>query len=225
MAKITLEPVGPEVLTTRDMVVKTRAWLNLKPARILDIPLSWFKQVAKIGDVIPLGPICSTTVAQMEYGNISSRDFSAEIGFSPKSIDNFFSTEPSCVQELWQSRLYFLKPATTMALVILWYISGLSGLLNFGETRAFLEGLGLPSIATNVIALGFSFLDIMIATCLLLGKGKTWLGWVQFFTVALYTVGLSLAFPNLILDPLERLVKNIPILVLIWVWSALREDH
>lgn len=225
MSKITLEPVGPEILTTRDVVIKTRNWLNLRPAHIINIPLSWFKQLAKIGDVIPLGPICSTTVAQMEYGNISKHDFSAKIGFKTKFMDEVFSAEPSCVQELWQAKLYFFKPITNLSLVFLWYLSGLSGLFNFVETITFLQGLGLPLVVTNVITLGFSFLDIMIATFLVLGKGKTWLGWLQFSIVAIYTVGLSLAFPYLVFDPLGRLIKNIPILALIGVWSALREDH
>jgi hypothetical protein len=64
---------------------------------------------------------------------------------------------------------------------------------------------------------------------LALGLAAAWrlrlLGWLQLGLVMAYTVAFTMLSPDLWLLPLGGLLKNLPILMLIWLFLVLEEER
>jgi uncharacterized protein YbjT (DUF2867 family) len=226
LARRTLEPVGPEILSMRQILERLRAWLDLPPARPLRIPLAAVRWAARLGDAIGRGPLRSTALARMDYGNTGDfAAFAAAIGFRPRSMAEAFAAAPSHVQDRWHARLYFLRPLSTATLAALWLGSGIAGLVDATDARATAAALGLAPPWATAAAIGFSVLDLAIGAALVAGRVERMLGPLQFALIALYTLGFGSLMPRLWLDPLGRLVKNLPILATVALWMALRDDR
>jgi uncharacterized protein YbjT (DUF2867 family) len=227
LARTTLDPVGPETLCLREIVVATRAWLDLPPARLVHLPLGLIRLAARVGDLTGKGPLRTTSLVQMDYGNVSdAAGFARAIGFRPRSMSEAFRSSPSHVQDRWQARLFFLRPALTAALALLWLGSGVLGIVNPPQrVEETLQGWGFPASLVSAASIGFSALDIAIG--ILLATGWSWrnLGFLQVAIVVGYTIGLGFLAPALLADPLGALLKNLPILAAIGVWAALQDDR
>ncbi len=212
-----LDPVGPETLTLRDILALTRAWLDLPPTRYFPVPMSLIRLIARLGDVVELGPMNSTALAQMTYGNVSDPEaFATAIGFRPRGLTEAFRARPSHVQDRWHARLYFMGPVLNAVLALLWLGSGLAGLIAVAYGQ-------VPGLAA--IGILFSLADLAIGVALASGRFGKWLGPIQFAFVTAYTLGLTWIEPGLWLEPYGSLLKNLPILALIAVQAALREER
>ncbi|MDP1751314.1 MAG: NAD(P)H-binding protein, partial [Reyranella sp.] len=162
-ARQTLEPVGPEVVTLRDLVGKYRAWLGLAPARAIAIPMPLMRVAARIADFAGGGPLGTASLRQLEFGNAGKEPataFAGKIGFTPRGMDEMLGRRPAQTQDLWHARLYFLRPLLRTALVLLWLGSALAGVLapvaSYVMVDAAFSSLGLPS---RPLALAFSGAD------------------------------------------------------------------
>jgi uncharacterized protein YbjT (DUF2867 family) len=221
----TLDPVGPEILTLRQIVERLRAWLDLPPVPMIPIPLGLIRRVARIGDVLEWGPLCTTSVDQIVYGNIAdAAAFEAAIGFRPRSMAQALREAPSHVQDRWHARLYVLRPMLSAALFLLWLGSGIAGMTALGSVAAILEPLGISNAQGVLAGLLFSLADLALAGALLLRPSRR-LGLLQFALVAAYTLGLGVILPGLWLDPFGRLLKNLPILATIAVWTVWQDER
>ena len=65
---LVLDPVGPDTLTMREMLIDLRAWLGLPPARIVEVPTALVRGAARLGDVAG-GTINTTALRQLTFGN------------------------------------------------------------------------------------------------------------------------------------------------------------
>lgn len=227
LARRVLEPVGPKIETLRSIVAQYRAWLGCPPARPLPIPLSLVRALCRLGDLFGRGPLSSTALAQMEYGNAGRETgFAEAIGFQPTLLSERLQRRPAQTQDLWHARLYLLRPLLRGVLVLLWLISGLLGLATL---KAFalplLTGLGLPPALATVTAIATSLLDLVIAALLAVNWRPRLTGLLQLVVIAGYTAVLTLAAPALWADPFGPLLKNLPILVLVLVQMVLAEER
>ena len=223
----TLDPVGPETMTLRSMVEMTRNWLDIPPARYLPVPLPLIRIVARLGDLVGAGPVTSTALAQLEYGNVADPGrFSAAIGFRPRSMTEAFQAAPSHVQDRWHARLYFIPPLLTLVLALLWIGSGLAGLTNPPtDALTVTMAIGAPTEAVPWIVGLFCLIDIGIGLRLATGRAGRWCGWLQVVMVVGYTLGMTLFIPSLWYDPYGALLKNLPTLCAILVWLAMLDDR
>lgn len=226
LARRTLEPCGPELLTLRQIVAQTRAWLDFPTARMLEVPETLVRLAARLGDVVGAGPIRTTAIDQMTYGNTTdAAAFEQAIGFRCRTMREAFRSAPSHVQDRWHARLFFLRPALTVALIILWIGSGLAGFFNPPADEArIVQALHLPAGWSRPIGDAFSVFDIAIAAALALGRWNRLMAWVQILLVLGYTVGIGVADPSLWADPYGALLKNIPVLLAMVTWAALLDE-
>ncbi|WP_370156246.1 SDR family oxidoreductase [Ferrovibrio sp.] len=229
LRQVTLEPAGPQTLDLRSILLQLRAWLDLPPPRlVLPVPMALVAALARLGDVFGRGPVSSNALRQMQHGNTGdAAGFARAMGWVPQTMAQALARHPSHVQDRWQARLYWLRPATRLALALLWLISGLVGLLQPAETvQPVLAGLGLPGGWALPLATGFSLLDVALGLGLLLrwpGAGRLTL--LQLAVVLGYTVVLGIAQPALWLEPYGPLLKNLPVLVLIGIHWVLDDDR
>lgn len=222
----TLEPCGPETLTLKQITQQTRAWLDLPPARVVEVPERLVRLAAKVGDLVGAGPLRTTAIDQMVYGNTADgAAFEQAIGFRPRTMAEAFRAAPSHVQDRWHARLFFLRPALTAALVVLWAGSGLAGFFNPPADEARIaQTLQLPASWSSLVGAAFSAVDLAIALGLALGRRPRLLAWVQIILVLGYTLGIGVADPALWADPYGALLKNIPVLLAMAVWAALLDE-
>jgi len=220
-----LDAVGPETLTTRQTIERIRAWLDLPQARFIPVPMPLIRATARLGDWVGGGPVTTTALRQMEYGNVSDpRRFADSIGFAPRSLDQSLTQSPSHVQDRWHARLYFLPGLLTLSLALMWFGSAIAGWASLPpDALTLTRMLGLPDNAASWLAGAFCVLDLGIGAWITSRWKPTWCGLAQLAVVGGYTIGLGLLLPHLWLDPYGALLKNLPILAAILAWMATRE--
>jgi uncharacterized protein YbjT (DUF2867 family) len=218
-----LEPVGPETIDLKGLLVRYRAWLGFGPARFLSVPMALMRLLGRIGDWTGDGPVSTNSLAQMVAGNGGdSAAFAAQIGFAPRSLAAALQDRPAQVQDRWHARLFFLAPAVRLALALLWLASALLGLFaGHARTAELTDALALPAALADALRVGGSLLDLGLAALVLADRRARWSTPVQLLAVCGYTLVLGLAMPALWLDPLGPLLKNLPILLLILVHGAI----
>lgn len=59
--------VGPEAATVADWIARRRAARGLKPARHIELPQALTRASARLGDVVPRGPWCSTALELLAH--------------------------------------------------------------------------------------------------------------------------------------------------------------
>ncbi len=219
----TLEPAGPETLSLKDLLQRYRRWLGFGNARFLSIPMPLMRLMGRLGDMAGTGPVATNSLVQMVAGNAGDgAAFARTIGFTPCSLDAALLARPAQVQDRWHARLFFLAPAIKAVLLLLWLTSAWLGLVHGAEKTSELVGaLGLPDGWADPLRIGSSLLDLAIAGLLLWDRGARWSTAVQCLVVLSYSLVIGFALPQLWLDPLGPLLKNLPILLLICVHGAI----
>lgn len=223
----TLEPVGPETLSLRSLLGLYREWLGFGRAMFVSVPMPLMRIMGRVGDFAGNGPIASNSLTQMVAGNAGdSAAFAAAIGFVPRSLGSALRDHPAQVQDRWHARLFFVAPALTVVLFLMWLASAWLGLFHAAaQTEAVVRNLGVPLGWSAPLQIGTSILDAAIAMLLLADRTARWSTPVQLLVVLGYTVVLATTLPGLLLDPLGPLLKNLPILLAIIVHGAIADKR
>jgi uncharacterized protein YbjT (DUF2867 family) len=121
---------GPERVTQREVLQATRAWLGLPEVPVLALPLRLARALGRAGDLLKLGPISATSVAQLQRGVLAAPEaLLAQVPSRPRGFRSFLNAQPAGTQDLWQARLYLLKPLIRLTLAVMWLVSAGLGLL------------------------------------------------------------------------------------------------
>jgi uncharacterized protein YbjT (DUF2867 family) len=220
----TWEIGGPEVLSQAELIAGYRAWLGLPPVPPLQIPPRAARTLGRVGDALRLGPVSATSVAQLQAGVLADPEpLLARLEARPRSVSTFLTARPAGTQDLWQARLYLLKPLIRLTLAALWLVSGLLGLAS--PAASFAPGLPLPEALAIALARGFGLADLALGLALLRNWRPKPVALAQLALVFAYTAGLTLLAPTLWLDPHGGLLKNLPVLTLLLVHLALVEER
>jgi len=215
---------GPEVITQADLAARYRSWLGLAPVPPLHLSTPTAMTLGHLGDTLRIGPVSATAVAQLQAGVLADpAPLLARLKTRPRPVSAFLNARPAGTQDLWQARLYLLKPLIRLTLATLWLASGLLGLTSPATT--FAPGLALPEPHAIALARGFGALDLALAFALLRNWRPRPIALAQIALVLAYTAGLTLLAPALWLDPYGGLLKNLPILALLLIHLALVEER
>ena len=222
-----LEPVGPETLTVKELLARYRAWLGFGSARFLRIPISVMRFLGRIGDLTGDGPVSTNSLVQMMAGNAGdSQAFVRMIGFAPRGLEAALQERPAQVQDRWHARLFFLAPLLQAVLVFMWLMSALVGMSHGGgQTEALVDRLGLPQGFADPLRITSSALDILVAATLVFDRSAARSALLQLVVVLGYTLVIGFALPELWLDPLGSLLKNIPIMVAIAIYGIIGDKR
>ena len=214
-------------MTLRQMLLLLRAWLGLPAARTVGVPLPLVRVLARVGDLLGWGPLRTTSLKQLEYGNAGPvAPFAAAIGFMPRRVAEALAAQPAQVQDRWHARLFFVRPLLRLALAALWVGSGLAGLFAPAAiAEAALMPLGFAGNAADAIAIAASLFDIALGVAIGAGLRPRLAGALQLAAVAGYTLLLTVTAPGLWADPYGPLLKNLPIAAAILAWMAIEDDR
>ncbi|WP_127557740.1 DoxX-like family protein [Nioella ostreopsis] len=220
---------GPERVTQAQMLQSMRRWLGLRPVPLLRMPRVLARGLARVGDVLSFGPISTTALDQLATGVEAQEAPLLERlpeAAHPRGFSRFMAARPAGTADLWHARLYLMKPALRLVLILLWLVSGLLGL--FLPSQSFLpmipEGM-LSDPVLIVLARAGGVADLALAVLLAAAWRLKLLGWLQLGLVVAYTAAFTVLSPDLWLLPLGGLLKNLPILMLIWLFLVLEEER
>lgn len=227
-----LDGVGPETITNLQLLEKTREWLGFGKGWVLKAPMAMIGLVSHIGKLIPSIPINRTTYGMMKIPDVAASKPEAytklveTTGIQPKGYSQVLAENPSFVQDRWHARLYLIKPLIQIALVLLWFISALTGIFLPESWQVTLQLL-LPFKQTqyHLLSYGSIALDVLMGLMVLFNWRPVWNGLIQLVVIVGYTFFITLWLPSFWLHPFGPLLKNIPILVLVLVYMAIASER
>jgi len=226
-ANTMLEAVGPEPITFREYLLGFRQWLGIAPPVILlRVPLFLIGLSAFVGERLGRGPLGLTMFRMLQRGNVGKTGAYAELvektGVEPGSLAQALSRRPGFVQDRWHARLYLLRPVLRVFLALVWIVSGVVGFITpQAEIETLAQGLGLSMSVVMPLIYVVSALDLLLGLCLLLGLWVPVVGVLMLVSVLAYTLVFGMALPNLWLEPLGGLLKNLAVIPALLVMLAI----
>lgn len=219
-----LEVGGPETITHADLQTAYRRWFGLRAVPLLRLGPRLAGGVARIGEILRLGPVSRTALRQLQSG-VKAQTSPCLQALGTRGVSEFLQARPAGTQDLWHARLYLMRPVIRLVLAFLWIASGLLGLTLPATTFLPLVDTSLPdSILIAMARLGGIF-DLALAIALLRHWRPQVIATLQTGLIAIYTLGFTILAPLLWLLPLGGLLKNIPILTLIALAAILDKER
>ena len=229
-SRVALELAGPERLSFEDVVQAYRAWLGLKPARIVSAPGFLMGAAYRVGDLIAWldwrPPIRTTARREIVRGAVGNpQGWTEATGIEPRQLPAALAAEPASVQERWFANLYLLKPLIIGVFALFWLMTGLVSLGPGYELAAdYMRRAGAgPLSEPSVIAGGIA--DLVVAAGIMWRRTSRLALYAAIGLSAFYVVAGTLLLPGLWRDPLGPMMKIWPILVLNFVCLAVLEER
>ncbi|MDR1074754.1 MAG: SDR family oxidoreductase [Xanthomonadaceae bacterium] len=224
------EVVGPEPISLRDYQLAWRRWLRIPGTTVLPVPASWVSLAVKVAEWWGRGPMGETMWRMIRRGNTAApgtpQRLQEDFGVRVRSLQEVLTATPSLVQDRWQAQLYFLGPTLRFAVVVLWLVSALTGFM----TPAFvIEQMVAGSWLEQGMAVPMGRLggavDLFLGVWLLTNWRSRAAVTAMMMMLVLYTLVFGTLLPELWLDPLGGMIKNLvilPALGVLWVLSDRR---
>ena len=228
--KLVLELAGPDRLSVAEVIGAYRRWFGWPRAHEIGLP-GWLLALGwKAGDLISwLGwrpPMRTTARRELARGATGdNRAWIEATGIRPQSLADALAAEPAGVQERWFARLYLLKPIAFAVFALFWLATGLITLgPGRDEAIRLTEATAAAPIALPLV-IGGALYDVAMGLLLLHRRTIRLALIVAFFGTVGYLFAGTLLMPSLWADPLGRLAKIVPILVLNLLCLAILEER
>jgi uncharacterized protein YbjT (DUF2867 family) len=230
-ARRTIDVVGPRTWTLAETVALLRRWLHWPPARTVPVPAMLAAFAYKLGDAVGLlgwrPPVRTTTGREILRGATGDpAPLTRTTGIVPRDLAAALAAEPSSVQERWFARLYLLKPLVFGVLSLFWIVTGLMT-LGPGWARGvalMLEGGVKHGLAEAIVIVG-AVADICIGVGIAFRRTARHALYAALALSLIYAILGTILLPRLWIDPIGPLLKIWPIMILILVAIAIREDR
>ena len=220
---IELDLVGAKSMTYEELLQGFRLWLGLKPTRSVSIPTFGTDMVGKILDE----PTVSTeNIKMLNEGNTASVEpLKKFLSYTPASMEErLFSVKAHNAQKLYAS-LYFMRPLLRWVIGFVWIWSGVVSAFLYPQPLALelLHEIGVP-VGLDVPLLYFAaLLDIVIGVLTIVGYRLQTILSLQLLVIGVYTLLLSILAPYHWLHPFGPVLKNLPLMVSIYILSRLEK--
>jgi hypothetical protein len=148
------------------------------------------------------------------------------IGIHPKSLPEFFASEPASVQERWFARMYWLKPLLFVVLCWFWLTTAFVSLgpgwdYGIGLMR---EG-GVEGTSATLTVVAGALADLAIGLAIAYRPTSRYGLYAAIAISFTYAIIGTILVPRLWADPLGPMLKIWPIIVAHFVALAILEDR
>ncbi|UPK30839.1 SDR family oxidoreductase [Bradyrhizobium sp. 195] len=229
-ARAIIELVGPHRLSFLEVIALIRCWYRWPPAHEIRLPNFASSVMYKFGDLISLlgwrPPVRSTAEREIRRGAVGDIEDMQRLGPHPKSLPEFFASEPASVQERWFPRMYLLKPAIFIVLSLFWISTAFVSLgpgWGYGMGLMGEGGVEGASAALTVIAGALS--DLVIGLAIAYRPASRYGLYAAIAISFTYAVIGTILVPRLWADPLGPMLKIWPIIVLHFAALAVLDDR
>jgi uncharacterized protein YbjT (DUF2867 family) len=229
-SRVTLELAGPERQSFTEIVGEYRRWLGWNDARLWHVPRWLSSTLFRLGDFAGLlgwrPPLRSTARLEIARGAVGDpAEWMRLTGIKPRGLRAALASEPASVQERWFASLYFLKALIFVMLPLFWIATGLISIGPGHDAGTELMRDGGAGALSGPLVIAGGVADIAIGVAIAMRR-TTRLGlYAALALTALYVLAGSVLLPQLWLDPLGRLLKTVPIMVLNLVAIGILADR
>jgi uncharacterized protein YbjT (DUF2867 family) len=216
--------VGPRALELREFLARLREAMGMRRTVNIPIPMILMRISAQIGQWLPRSLLDRETLAMLDAGNIADHALTRRLlGRDPRAVEAF--VEPRHREAtLRQAQLVWLLPLLRFSIAAVWIWTGLVslGLYPVTESYALLARVGVNDALAPILLYGAAILDLGLGIATLaLPRRLLWLA--QIALIVGYTVIISVKLPEFWLHPFGPLLKNIPMVVGIYMLYLLEE--
>jgi len=221
--KIELNLVGAKEMTYKELLQGFRTWLGLKATKSMAVPDIGTNFMGKVLDE---PTVSSDNIKMLNEGNYASVEpLKKFLNYTPASMqERLFSVKAHNAQKLYAS-LYLIRPLLRLIIAFVWIWSGIVSAFLYPQALALelLHEIAVP-VGVDVPLLYFaSFLDIAIGVLTLVGYRLQSLLKFQLFVITVYTLLLTFLAGHHWLHPFGPVLKNLPLLVSIYILSQLEK--
>lgn len=216
-----IDIVGAARVEYRDMLAAYRESMGFAPALTIAIPSPLIGAAARLGNYLPGSILTSDTWKMLQDGNTGDVAATATLlGRMPRGVQNFILPCDTAVlreQALAQWRTLLMR----VALALVWLLTGVVSLFVYpvNDSLALLAPVGLTGTPALLALYGAAMLDLAFGIATLVRPGRRlWL--LQGATIVAYTLIILIALPEYLAHPFGPVIKNLPILALLFVLLA-----
>ena len=214
--------VGPEPITLHDYLQQLRFAIGLPPAAALPVPAALVDVAARLGQRRGglLDPDAMTMLRQGSIGPPTA--ITLLLGHAPREPADFLLGEPQAALRA-QARLGWLLPLLRITLGLVWVVTGLLSLGLFPrlDSYALLGRAGIAPAFQPLVLDGAALLDLLLGLLTLWpplrARWRCWLWGAQAGLMVLYMAVIALQLPEYWLHPFGPLLKNLPMLAVLWL--------
>ncbi|MEG3639178.1 SDR family oxidoreductase [Magnetococcus sp. PR-3] len=223
-----IELVGPEPLSTDQLINTLRTWLGLPPRPFMPIP-DWVLNVSAVLSErminAPLNRDVLTMLRQEIKGDATA--FTQALGRPPTALAQALAKQPASSSDKQGAHLYLLRTPLRWSLGLLWLIAGLLsfGLYPVEKSLEMLSHLHITGGSALALLYSAAFWDMLLGVLLLVRFRPVLVGGIQLLTLFTFSV-LAIGLPaEYWLHPFTPLVKNLPIAAATLVMMALEKGR
>jgi uncharacterized protein YbjT (DUF2867 family) len=220
----TSELGGPRAVSYRQLLATYRRSLGFGEAVWMPIPMAIMSAAAHVSEWLGRKVLSRDTLAMLARGNTTAtRDAEALLGRPPRNIEDFIVPSSRAALRA-ESIAAWSLPLLRFALAMVWIAAAVvsAGLYPKERSLALLAPLGLTGVGAIVALYGAAALDTLMGVLTLARPSRAlWLG--QILLVGFYSLVIAIALPEFWLHPFGPLVKNLPILAVLFILFASEE--
>jgi uncharacterized protein YbjT (DUF2867 family) len=211
--------VGPQALRFADFLGGLRAGLGIGPARFVHIPAALVHLAVDLAAVLRIGSLNSEMLRMLYRGNTADSTPTRDLlQRPPRGLSAFIPAE-AAPRERAVAQLRWLLPLLRGTIALVWIVTGLVslGIYPVAASYGLLARAGVPPAMAPLMLYGGAVLDLLLGILSLSRQRRPWVWQVQMAVIAVYTVIVSVRLPEFWLHPYGPILKNIPLLVAIWI--------
>lgn len=222
-----IQVVGPQTMTLEQYLRSWRRWLGLGERLVVHVPHWKVRVIAWLSERLGSGPLGETMARMLQRGNIGDpgaiEKLIAITGIRPTPMTQVLAEQPCFPQDLWQARLYFLRPILRVALAVVWIGSGVVGYTMPSPTAAALLAHAAFVSGAAVFIYAASTLNVLLGVLLLMRWRIAEVSMLMFVSLLGYTLCISIALPAGWLEPFGGILKNLALMPATLVLAAIAE--
>ena len=222
-----LPVVGLYAVSMRQFLESLRRGLGLGAVVFFAIPMPLARLAARLGDFLPGSLLNGETLRMLERGNTAdTAPLARLLQRPPLAIDAFIAGVEAEPLRL-QAQLDWLLPLLRFSIAAVWVVTGVVslGLYPVEQSYLLLERVGVTGALAPLMLYGAALLDIALGVATLALKRRRWLWWLQIGVIVGYTAIITVKLPEFWLHPYGPLLKNLPMLVAIWLLLETEKTH
>ena len=218
-----LDVVGEEPVSYKELLQNFRKWLGYKSTKTMSLPTFGINIIGKILDE---PTVHQDNIVMLNEGSTADvKPLARFLGYTPIGFKEKLSkNKANNAQKLYAS-LYLIRPLLRIIIGIVWIWSGIVSSFLYPQPLALelLHEIGIPVGLDIPLLYVASFLDIGIGILTIIGYRIQALLIFQIIVISVYTLVLSLLAPYHWLHPFGPVLKNIPLILSIYILGRLEE--
>ena len=217
--------VGPQALSFTDYLAALRTSMGMGPLRVLRLPSSLARGLARFGRWLPGGLLDPEALRMLDRGNTDDpAPLLRLLGRQARPIASFV-LEPRA--ERARAKLDWLLPILRIGIAAVWIVTAIVSAFVYPvqDSYELLARTGIPAALRPLMLYGAASFDMLLGLGILFLKRRRWLWLAQLGLIGFYTVVIAWKLPEFLVHPYGPLSKNLPMLAAIWLLYQLEDDE